>query len=180
MNKITVVAIAATLFGAPLCDAQAGSSTNGVVGFLSSNGAFRPLLTATPTPKAQAATIFTGGLVANFTFIIGTKSNVPPTAPILCGLQASVFGIDPTTGVSDVVFETDQVTATRSGNHATCQVVLPYVWTLSVPTSDNVTISGTATAVDTNGNGRTSSFQLEVIAVPATGTATVITYVGGL
>jgi hypothetical protein len=43
MKKISVVAIAASLFGAPLCDAHAGSNMNGVFGFLSSNGTFRPL-----------------------------------------------------------------------------------------------------------------------------------------
>ena len=166
------------LVGAPLCDAGAGSSTNGAFGFLSSNGTFRPVRTEAPTPKA-AATVFAGRLVANFTFTISMNSNVPPTAPILCGLQASVFGIDPT-GVSDVVFETDQAMATVSGNQATCQVVIPYTWTLLVPTSHNVTLSGTATAVDTTGNGRTSSFQLETIAVPATGTVTTITYSGKL
>jgi hypothetical protein len=61
----------------------------------------------------------------NFTFTIAVVSNVPPTAPILCGLQASLFGTDPT-GVSDFVAETDQATATLSGNQATCQVVIPY------------------------------------------------------
>jgi hypothetical protein len=84
------------------------------------------------------------------------------------------------TGVSDSVAEADQATATLSGNQATCQVVIPYTWTLLVPTSDNVTISGSATAVDTTGNGRTSSFQLEVIAVPSTGTITTLTYSGRL
>jgi hypothetical protein len=118
-------------------------------------------------------------LVAKFTFTISMNSNVPPTAPILRGLQASLFGTD-TTGVSNFVAETDQATATVSGNQATCQVVIPYTWTLLVPTSDTVTLSGTATAVDTTGNGRTSSFQLEVIAVPATGTVTTITYPGKL
>ena len=178
MKKITVVAIAASLFGAPACAAHAGSNANGVFGFLSSSGTFRPLRTETPTPKAAAA-IFTGKLVVNFTFTIAVVSNVPPTAPILCELQASLFGTDPT-GVSDFVAETDQATATRSGATATCQVVIPYTWTLSVPTSDTVTISGSATAVDSNGNGRASSFQLEVIAMPATGTVTTLAYSGRL
>jgi hypothetical protein len=138
------------------------------------------VLTEAPTPKAvAAATVFAGRLVANFTFTISMASNVPPTAPILCGLQASVFGTD-TTGVSDFVAEADQATATRSGNQATCQDVIPYAWTLFVPTFDSVTLSGTATAVDTTSNGRTSSFQLEVIVVPATGTMTTITYSGKL
>ena len=106
-------------------------------------------------------------------------SNIPPTAPILCGLQASLFGTD-TAGVFDLVSETDQATATRSGNLATCQVVIPYTWTLFVPAFDNVTISGSATAVDTTGKGRTSSFQLEVIALPNTGTVTTLTYSGRL
>ncbi len=95
MNKITVVAIAATLFGAPVCGAHAGSNTNGVLGFLTSNGTFRPVLTERATPKAAAAaTIFSGRLTANFTFTISKNSNVPPTAPILCGLQASLFGTE--------------------------------------------------------------------------------------
>ena len=136
--------------------------------------------TEAPTPKAAAAaTVFAGRLVANFTFVISMNSNVPPTVPILCGLQASVSGTD-ATGVSDFVAETDQATATRSGNQATCQVVIPYTWTLLVPTSDNVTLSGSATAVDTTGNGRTSSFQLETIALPATGVVTTLTYSGKL
>jgi len=58
--------------------------------------------------------------------------------------------------------------------------VIPYSWTLFVPASDTVTISGTATAVDTNGNGRTSSFQLETIGLPSTGTVTTLTYSGRL
>jgi hypothetical protein len=87
----------------------------------------------------------------------------------------SLFGTD-TTGVSDFVIETDQATATLSGNQATCQVVIPYTWTLLVPTFDIVTLSGSATAVDT----RTSSFQLETIALPTTGTVTTITYSGKL
>lgn len=82
-------------------------------------------------------------MVANFTFTIAMASNVPPTAPILRGLQASLFGTDPT-GVSDFVTETEQATATRSGNQATCQVVIPYTWTLFVPASDNIAISGSA------------------------------------
>jgi hypothetical protein len=180
MHKITVVALAAGLFGAPLCGAHAGSSTNGVFGFLSSNGTFRPVRTEAPTPKAGAAgTVFAGRLAATFTFTISMNSNVPPTAPILCGLQATLIGTD-TTGASDFVAETDQATATVSGSTATCQVVIPYYWTLFVPTFDNVTLSGTATAVDTTGNGRTSSFQLEVIALPATGTITTLTYSGKL
>ncbi|MGH6847225.1 MAG: hypothetical protein ACREC0_07255 [Methylocella sp.] len=179
MNKITVVAIAASLSGAPICGAHAGSNTNGVLGFLSSTGTFRPVLTETPAQKPQTATVFTGKLVVNFTILIAQASNVPPTASIVCGLQASLFGIDPT-GDFDLVFETDQATATRSGNQATCQVVIPYIWNLSVPTFDNVTITGSATAVDTTGNGRTSSFQLEVIAVPATGATTTLTYSGRL
>jgi len=100
-KKITVVAIAASLCGAPVCDAHAGSNTSGVFGFLNSNGTFRPLRTETPTPKA-AATIFRGSFVVNFTFTIAMASNVPPTAPILCGLQAALSGTD-TTGVSDFV-----------------------------------------------------------------------------
>jgi hypothetical protein len=178
MNKITVFAIAASLFGAPICDAHAGSSTNGVLGFLSSNGTFRPLLTETPTPKA-AATVVGGKLVAHLTFTIAEASNVPPAAPILCGLQASLFGTD-TAGMSDFVSESDQATATRSGATATCRVVIPYTWTLSVPGFDNVTITGVVSAVDTNGNGRLSSFQLEVIALPPAGTVTTITYSGRL
>ena len=121
-------------------------------------------------------------LSANTAMSLAAKSmatNVPPTAPSLCGLQASVSGTDPT-GVSDFVAETDQATATRSGSAATCSVVIPYLWTLSVPTFDNVTLSGSATAVDTTGNGRTSSFQLETIALPATGTVTTVTYSGKL
>ncbi|MGH6837922.1 MAG: hypothetical protein ACREDT_03820 [Methylocella sp.] len=120
MNKITVVAIAASLLGAPLCDAHAGSGTNGVLGFLSSTGTFRPVLTERPALKA-AATIFAGRLTANFTFTISKNSNVPPTAPILCGLQASLFGTD-TNGVSDFVAESDQATATVAGNIATLLV----------------------------------------------------------
>jgi hypothetical protein len=182
MNKITVFAIAASLLGAPLCGAHAGSSTNGVLGFLSSNGTFHPVLTATPTPKAQAATMFNGALVANFTFMIRPVSNVAPTSTIFCGLQASVFGTDPT-GVSDFVAEADQAMATRSGVGGTtvsCQVAIPYAWTLFVPTFDNVTITGSVIAVDTNGNGRTSSFQLEVIALPISNTTTNLTYSGRL
>ncbi|MGH6848620.1 MAG: hypothetical protein ACREC0_14665 [Methylocella sp.] len=178
-NKITVFAIAASLFGAPVWDAHAGSNTNGVLGFLSATGTFRPVLAETPAQKPQTATVFTGKLVVNFTFLIAMASNVPPTAPILCGLQASLFGVD-TTGDFDLVSETDQATATRSGNLATCQVVIPYIWNSSVPTFDNVSISGSATAVDTGGNGRTSSFQLEVITVPITGATTTITYSGRL
>jgi hypothetical protein len=56
MHKITVVAIAAGLVGAPVCDAHAGSNTNGVFGFLNSNGTFRPLRTETRTPKAAPTT----------------------------------------------------------------------------------------------------------------------------
>jgi hypothetical protein len=126
-----------------------GGNTNGVFGFLSSNGTFRPLLAKTATPKASA-TLITGKLLVNFTFTIAAASNVPPTAPILCGLQMSVAGTDQT-GVSDFVAETDQATATRSGSTATCQVVIPYTWNLYVPASDTVTISGSATAVDANG-----------------------------
>ena len=76
--------------------------------------------------------------------------------------------------------DADQATATRSGSAATCSVVIPYLWTLLVPTSDTVTLSGSATAVDTTGNDRTSSFQLETIALPATGTITTVTYSGKL
>lgn len=180
MHKITVFAMAASLFGAPLCDAHAGSNTGGVFGFQSSNGTFRPMLAERPRSKAQAQpTIFGGHLVGNFTIFLSPASNIAPTTPVLCGLQANLFGTD-TTGASDFVSETVQVAATVSGSTATCQVAIPYYWTLSVPTFDNVTITGSATAVDTNGNGRTNSFQLETIAFPATGTTTTITYSGRL
>jgi hypothetical protein len=66
MNKINVVAIAASLVGAPMADAQAGSSTNGIPGFLSSNGTFRPLRTELPTARA-AATVFHGSCVQRTT-----------------------------------------------------------------------------------------------------------------
>jgi hypothetical protein len=45
------------------------------------------------------------------------ESNVPPAAPILCGLRATLFGSD-TTGDFDFVRATDQTTATLSGNLA--------------------------------------------------------------
>jgi hypothetical protein len=49
MIKITVFAIAPGLFGAPKCDGHAESNTNGVLGFLTSNGRFRPIHRAVAT-----------------------------------------------------------------------------------------------------------------------------------
>jgi hypothetical protein len=161
--------------------AQAGpaSPPNGVLGVLSSNGTFRPVLGAghdgvpPPPPKTFVGTL-------KLTLNITVDSSLPTGTGILCGLNAGVTGVSET-GNIDVIEDVGQKLAGGSGSTATCTVEVPYSWRLTAydgsdaVSPDQVSLSYTITAIGTGQQGRTTLESFDTIAVPKNGKTTAYT-----
>jgi hypothetical protein len=80
--------------------------------------------------------------------------------------------------------ETGTAQATVSGTAGSCNVSIPYLWYLSTPTKDMVTVSYTVSlfhmftigTVTTANISRVSSHIIEVVAIPANGSTTTTTW----
>jgi hypothetical protein len=127
------------------------------------------VLSVAPLADAIAATTVTGKVMLKLTVTIA--SSIAPSIPIQCNLSAYASGSNPSGSQTDNILETDQVTATRSGSTAVCQLAIPYQWVL-YGSADTVALSYSVTATDPNSNGRYSSISFETIAVPKTGATT--------
>jgi len=144
--------------------------TRGTFGYLDSKTGVFHRLTRTPLPaEAPAITPTTGKFVFNVTITV--SSALPTTAAIGC----SVFG-----GVDDLTSgafsNSVSVTATRSGNTATCTLNIPYSWDLANASKDTVNLDLTVNAsASTTGSGfyeEEFSAPVLTIKVPANGTTT--------
>ena len=155
------------------CFALGGASASpfqrpaGMVGILSPDGTFRPMMQHGIADTTSASTV-TGKLELSLSVDIQTK--LPSKTVILCSLSASVEGIS-ASGVADSIEETGEVPASVSGSTATCKPTIAYEWHLfanssSAEVRDGITLSYQIVAVTADG-GRTSTVSFATIAVPA-------------
>jgi hypothetical protein len=119
--------------------------------------------------KAYAATATLGTI--QVTFDVTVVSSIPTTDDIVCEVTATV------NNTSGTFKELASAVATRSGSTATCEVIIPYSWTLT-GTSDSMVLSyglgwpSGASTESITGPLRTSTRPGPTIAVPASGTTT--------
>lgn len=164
------------------------TAPRGIPGYLDpQTGAFTPLAQNSVESQEELAltTPTTGKFVVTFTITI--SSSIPTTTLIGCEADASVIELNSTTHMIDnIVSESGDAVAKRSGSTATCTVTIPYSWVLANAATDTVTLSyivavdesvtvpanGTSPAVTTVFRPRSSSQYIGVIKVPATGSTT--------
>jgi hypothetical protein len=117
-------------------------------------------LTRTPLSAAEKASItpITGKFVFNVTITV--SSALSTKAVIYCDVAGGVD--DLTTGYFS---NTVAVTATRSGNTATCALTVPYSWDLGSPTKDTVEFDLSVTA--SVGASGTQEYYYETYTAPA-------------
>ena len=109
---------------------------SGILGFLDPHtGAFRPVpAAAEESLDAPAAATFTGTINVTITITLKTTG----LTNISCSEELSV--VDGTTAPS-FFSESDSVAATGSGTTRTCNLSIPYSWSLTTQSSDNMTTS---------------------------------------
>jgi len=174
MKWVNAALAAGALFlvsGDGIAQPQAAPNQGGIAGMLMPNGTFKPLfnpaLNVTPAVKTA-----TGTVTLNLTIAIA--STLPAGATVHCALYLTVAGLSEG-GVTDAISETAQSTANVSGSTATCQMAIPYQWTLYASTStatvhDQASLSYVITAVNGSGDGRTSDVSFaSAILVPSSG-----------
>jgi hypothetical protein len=163
------------LIAAPAVWGQAATSPArpGILGYLDPRtGAFRPIAPAAEDDaELPAATTFTGTVTVTITITVKT------TALTTFTCSASVSANDGTT--SPVFFdETNTVAATGTGTTRTCKLSIPYAWSLTTQSTDNMTTSYSVfgTAGTTGLPQRTSTrTPLDTRKVPANGATTPLT-----
>src|SRR5260370_6913872 len=134
--RITKLLLICCLIAAPAVWGQAASSPAkpGILGYLDPHtGAFRPIgPAAEEDAELPAATTFTGTVTVTITITIKT------TALTTFTCSGSVSAVDGTT--SPVFFdETNTVAATGTGTTRTCKLSIPYSWSLTTQSTDNMT-----------------------------------------
>lgn len=151
------------------------ASSPEILGYLNPrSNSFRPMYMQTAVSQVSspaAVSVATGKLVANFGITV--SSVIPATAAITCSLVAIVNDVNPTTFVlSNNVSEQATVVATRSTGTAKCTVTIPYSWTLTNRTTDQIQLiysvdaSFNSTTAATVVN-RSSSQTMATFAIPA-------------
>lgn len=146
---------------------------SGILGFLDPHtGAFRPVPAAADgETDLAAATTFTG--TVNITITITLKTTA--LTNVTCSESVSV-----TDGSTSPRFfeESDTVAATGTGTTRTCKLSIPYSWSLTTQSTDNMNTSYTVIG-STGTTGlpqRLSTLSpLDVRKVPANGTITSLT-----
>jgi hypothetical protein len=146
----------------------------GILGYLDPHtGAFRPVPAAAEEAlDAAAATTFTGRINVTLTITLKTIA----LTNISCSLEVSV--IDAITTSGRFYGESDTVAATGTGTTRTCNLSIPYAWSLLTQASDSMSTSYVAfgTTGTTGLPQRTSSLSpLDTRKVPASGAITVLT-----
>lgn len=131
---------------------------------------------------AATASTYTGTLVLNFAIRMVTP--VPSGGAVLCNLNASVTDFDLTSLTEyNTILETETGTGTVSGSTAHCQAKIPYSWSLTEGSTDQVLLYCYLFLVGPSSSAATAvhipireSFRLipgaTTIAVPATGSTT--------
>jgi hypothetical protein len=160
---------------APAVWAQTANSQAkpGILGYLDPHtGAFRPVpAVAEDSAEAPAATTFTGTVTVTLTITLKTAG----LTNITCSEEVSVF--DGTTSPHSFG-ESNIVAATGTGTTRTCKLAIPYSWSLTTQSSDNMTTSYTVSGfTGTTGLPERGStqFPLDTRKVPANGAVTALT-----
>lgn len=149
--------------------APAQSPGAGVLGYLNSDGTFRPINSSHAASPLQPSATVTGTF--NLTLTITIASSLPAGTTIQCQFGASVTDVSATEAV-DLISESATTTATGSSSSQTCHLSIPYSWTL-LGSGDTVGLNYMITALDSKGNGRVSSrYSFETIALPKNGATT--------
>jgi len=163
------------LIAAPAVWGQAATNPAkpGILGYLDpQTGAFRPVPPAAEEDaELPAATTFTGTITVTVTITVKSTSLTNFTC------TASVSVVDGTT--SPVFFdESNTVAATGTGTTRTCKLTIPYSWSLTTQSTDNMTTSYSVlgSSSTTGLPQRTSSRSpLDTRKVPANGATTALT-----
>lgn len=176
--RLTIVLLISTCFFASTIPAwgQAANNSNnpGILGYLDPRtGAFRPVPPPATDDNAElaATTTFTGTVTLTITITVKTSG----IANFTC--SAGVSTIDGTTS-STIYEEVATVTATGSGSTRTCNLSIPYSWSLTSASTDTMTTSyfvtgrsgATATVERTSNRSPLDSRK-----VPANGATTALT-----
>ena len=145
----------------------------GVLGYLDPRtGAFRPVPVVTEeSVDAASLSVFGGTITVTLTITLKTTT----LTNITCTTDVSV--LDGTTSPR-IFSETNTVAATGTGTTRTCKLSIPYSWSLSTQTSDNMSTGYTVFgATGTSGlPQRTSGLTpLDASKVPANGAITALT-----
>ena len=163
------------LIAAPAVWGQAANSPakSGILGFLDpQTRAFRPVPPAVEDDSGVfSATTFTGTVTVTITITVKTTQltnfTCTESISVLDGTTSPVFYI-----------ESDTVTATGSGTTRTCSLSIPYSWSLTTQSSDNISTSYTVTGT-TGTSGLPQRFAerspLDTRKVPANGATTALT-----
>lgn len=165
--KNLVSAAAAMCLAFSSCVAFAQTRPQGVLGLLGPDGSFHPFASSATTTTTTATKV-SGTL--KLTLTVTVVSSLLTGAPFLCGLQAVVSGAS-TTGAIDTIVDSDSISVKPAGTTATCQITLPYEWTLQGKT-DSVSLSYSITATNANGGERLSNASFATISVPKNGATT--------
>jgi hypothetical protein len=160
------------LFAAPAVWGQAAnaSAKPGILGYLDPHtGAFRPAVE--DDTELPAATTFTGTITVTITITVKSTS----VSSFTCTAVVSV--LDGTT--SPVFFdESNTVAATGTGSTRTCKLTIPYAWSLTTQSTDNMTTTYSVSATTgTSGLPQRTATRspLDTRKVPANGATTALT-----
>lgn len=152
---------------------QAGNSPAkpGILGYLDPHtGAFRPLPVVEDDAELPAATTFTGTVSVTLTITLKTTSLTNVTC------VADVVAFDASNTV--VLEESNTVAATGTGATRTCKLTIPYAWSLTTQSTDNMQTSYSVLG-NTGTTGlpqRTSSRSpLDTRKIPGNGVTTTLT-----
>lgn len=161
------------LIAAPAVWGQAGNSPAklGIPGYLDPHtGAFRPFPTIEDDAELPAATVFTGTISVTLTITLKTTS----LTNITC--VADVVAFDASNTV--VLEESNTVAGTGTGTTRTCKLTIPYAWSLTTQSTDNMQTSYSVLG-NTGTTGlpqRTSSRSpLDTRKIPGNGVTTTLT-----
>lgn len=131
---------------------------------------FSQSTSSTANDKVPVTTPTTGTIAASFS--ITFRSSIPSTDTITC--TVSIFTEGDVTTYTEIAIRT----GSRTGNHASCYVPVPYSWLLQNPATDNVFITYDVT-VPAGGSTpypfRSHSESDAPIPVPANGATTSVT-----
>ncbi len=174
ITKLLLVCICC-LIAAPAVWGQAANSPAkpGILGYLDPHtGAFRPLpLAIADDAEAPAATTFTGTVSLTITVTLKTTG----ITNVTCIAEVAV--LDGTTSFTSYA-ESNTVAGTGTGTTRTCKLSIPYSWSLTAQTTDNMNTS--YSVLGTTGTSglpqRTASRSpLDTRKVPANGATTTLT-----
>jgi hypothetical protein len=162
--------------------AKPAQTSHRVLGYYDpATGTFSPAHQSEAEVDAPAATTETGELIIKFTITV--KAAIPKNGVVGCTATADAGDTasahdETATGVATLV----------SGSTYTCSAIIHYSWLLATPTTDKITLGGSATidygyeVTATNGaailvqpvEARRSDTSIPSISVPANGATTTI------